>query len=333
VSTASFVPETRHLTVGDAHATLRSCGRVRLVRDAFFRLRVADGFSHARSMAWVTALLLVEAIISLVGFATVMGKSGISTVVARTLRAATPGPAGQFLADAVTQAHHAGAAHGWGGLVFGLVAALISGSTWFGQLERALNRIYGIEQDRPTVKKYGLALLFTVSVGVLTSFAFVALAFGRTVGDSLDNDALREIWKFSRWPLALVALTLAMTLLLQWSPRRRQPQLSWLAFGATISVVLWALCTAGLGLFFSWNTSFDKTYGPYAGMIALLVWALLSSVAILLGGATAAQLEAMREGVLTPQDEEKVEHSEPDPAQPAVALNALDVVSSSSRSP
>ena len=319
MSTASLVPETHDLDGDDARRTLRSCGRRKLVRDAFVRLRAADGFSHARSMAYVTALVLVEAIIALVGLATAIGHSDMSKSIVRTIQAAAPGPAGQFLTQTVSQAHRAGATHRYAGLVFGLVAALISGSTLFGQLERGLNRIYGVEQDRPTARKYGLALLFTVTVGTLSAVAFVVLAFGRTIGDSIDNRGVSDVWAAIRWPLGIIVLTLAMTLLLRWSPRRRQPRLSWLAFGAFISVLLWALTTIALGVFFSASKSFGQTYGPLAGVIALLLWALLSSVAVLLGGAAAAQLEAVRAGAAQPRDAEKVAHSEPEPSEPLLA--------------
>jgi uncharacterized BrkB/YihY/UPF0761 family membrane protein len=114
-----------------------------------------------------------------------------------------------------------------------------------------------------------------------------------------------------RWPLGLAVLTLGVTLLLRVSPRRNQPHPSWLVFGAIVTVVLWALCTIGLGAFFSWSSSFGETYGPLAGVLALLVWAFLSAIAILLGAAVAAQLEAIRRGVDEPRDEEKVAQSEP----------------------
>jgi uncharacterized BrkB/YihY/UPF0761 family membrane protein len=47
-------------------------------------------------------------------------------------------------------------------------------------------------------------------------------------------------------------------------------------------------------------------------MVALLLWSLLSAVAVLYGGAVGAQLEADRAGRQKPQDREKVEHAEPD---------------------
>ena len=79
------------------------------------------------------------------------------------------------------------------------------------------------------------------------------------------------------------------------------------------------IVTAGLGLFFALSKSFGQTYGPLAGIVALLLWSLLSAVAVLYGGAVAAQLEAVRAGARKPQDQEKVEHSEPDErANPSV---------------
>ena len=45
-----------------------------------------------------------------------------------------------------------------------------------GQTERALNRLYGVESDRPTFQKYRLALLLAVSAGILGAIAFASLA-------------------------------------------------------------------------------------------------------------------------------------------------------------
>jgi YihY family inner membrane protein len=313
VSTATPVPETRNLTGDDARELLRSSGRRNILRDAFVRLRVADGFSHARSLAFAASLVFVQGLIALIGLAVAIGNGSFSRVVVRTLQAFVPGPGGDLLTDAVDQAHRAGVTHRYAGLVFGLVGALVTGSTLVGQLERALNRIYGVEQDRPTVHKYGLALALAVTAGTLSVAAFALLAFGQSIGTSLQNGAANRAWGIVRWPAAFLLATLAITLLFRKSPRRRQPSLSWLAFGATVATIGWLIVTAALGLFFSASPSFGQTYGPLAGMVALLLWALCSAIAILFGGAVAAQLEAVRAGIRAPQDPQKVAHSEPEP--------------------
>ncbi len=51
-----------------------------------------------------------------------------------------------------------------------------------------------------------------------------------------------------------------------------------------------------LGAYLQVSDSFGTVYGPLTGIIALLLWAQLTSVAIFLGVAFAAQLEARRAG-------------------------------------
>jgi uncharacterized BrkB/YihY/UPF0761 family membrane protein len=90
MSTATLVPETHELTGDDARATLSHVGRRQLLSDAFLRLRVADGFSHARSLAFVTSLVLVQGLIALVGLATALGQGRISDAIVRAIEAAAP---------------------------------------------------------------------------------------------------------------------------------------------------------------------------------------------------------------------------------------------------
>ncbi len=150
MSSANPVPETFDLTGSDVKETLAKAGRARLLRDAFERLRASDGFSHARSMAFLTALILVQAVIALVGLASALGSGRVSETIVGMLKEVFPGPAGAVLTDAVKQAHEAGAHSRSLALTLGLVGAVVTGTTLLGQIERAMNRLYGVEQDRPT---------------------------------------------------------------------------------------------------------------------------------------------------------------------------------------
>jgi YihY family inner membrane protein len=234
---------------------------------------------------------------------------------------AAPGPAGRALTKAVFHAYETGKTGHYFVLGVIFVAVLITGATLMGQMERALNRLYGIEQDRPTVQKYSRALVLALTAGVLATLAFGAFALGHGIGEGLGDDTAASIWRVIRWPLALALMTGSIGLLFRWAPNRHQPAWSWLAWGAAISVVLWSLLTLGLGAFFDASTTFSTTYGPLAGMIALLLWALLSSIAILFGAALAVQLEAVRAGAAAPRDERKValDESKPGPGTPMLA--------------
>jgi uncharacterized BrkB/YihY/UPF0761 family membrane protein len=300
MSTASPVPETWELTGDDARQTLMVCGRRRLLVDAFQRMRAADGFSHARSTAFLVSLLLVQAIIALVGLAMAFGDSRFSSGIATGIQNAVPGPAGELLTSAVGQASEVGQSKRYLGLVIGLIGSLVSGTTVLGQLERGFNRLYGIERDRPTVQKYGRAFVLALGSGVLVTIAFVAIGFGSALGRSMGSGWVDTSWSIARWPLGIALVVAAMALLFRWSPHRRQPAWSWLAFGSSVSVLLWVAVTVAMGLVFRFSTSFGDTYGSLAGIVALQLWALLSSMGILYGASVAAQLEALRAGAPGP---------------------------------
>jgi YihY family inner membrane protein len=300
MSTAAPVPETYELDTEDATETLRRFGRARLVKDAFLRFRAADGFSHARALAFQIVLTAIPGVIALVGLASALGQESFRRLVEKTLVALAPGPAGKVLTQALSQGKGGGAA-----LWVGLFAALIAGTTAMGQLERGANRIYGIERDRPAVRKYTTGLLLACTAGLLGVLAFVLFVAGdavRTAGSATGwDDALVSAWSFARWPLGAGLIVASFALLFKRSPRRNQPGASWLVLGAGVAMSLWVLFTVLLTLYLTASKSFGQTYGPLAGVIGILLWAFLTSLAIFLGLAFAAQLEAVRAGVLEPQ--------------------------------
>jgi YihY family inner membrane protein len=299
MSTAAKVPETWELTGDDARKTLLDTGRWQLLKDSFVRLRAADGFSHSRSLAFVTSLVLVQGLIALVGFAAAFGDLRMSREIVAAIQSAVPDPAGQLLTDAVAQARGVGADDRFVPLLLGLIGTLVTGATAMGQIERGFNRIYGIERDRPTLEKYGRAFVLAVGAGSCLAAAFLVFAFGRQ--SATTEGFLRTTWPYFRWPLALVVATLALTAMLRWSPHRRQPAWSWLGFGAALCVAGWVLVTVLLGAALSLSSSFGDTYGPLAGIVALQFWTLLSAIAIFFGAAVAAQLEAVRAGAPRPR--------------------------------
>lgn len=320
MSTATRVPETWELTGDDARKTLLETGRMRLVADAVVRLRYADGFSHARSLAFMMALVLVQGLIALVGFAAAFGNLELSRVIVDTIENAMPGLAGELLTDAVQQAREVGTRNRYLPLVLGLVGTIVTATTALGQVERGVNRIYGVERDRLSIEKYGRAFLLAVSVGFLFSVAFVLLAFGRDIGG--DDGVVHTVWVLVRWPVGLLIAAFALAGLLQYAPRRRQPSVSWLAFGSGVGVLCWAAVTLGFGVVFSASSSFGDTYGPLAGIVALQLWSLFSAVSIFFGAAVAAQLEAVRAGRSTPAEPDPEAHVEAEAALPRLRAGA-----------
>jgi uncharacterized BrkB/YihY/UPF0761 family membrane protein len=89
---------------------------------------------------------------------------------------------------------------------------------------------------------------------------------------------------------------LAVTALFSYAPRRRQPGLSWLAVGAGVTLLAWLVGSALLAIYVAAAGNFGDTYGPLTAVMALLLWANVTGIALLAGLALAAQLEAVRGG-------------------------------------
>lgn len=301
MSTATTVPETYELQGDHAVETLRRTGRGRLVKNAIKRFRAADGFSHTRSLAFITMLAILPGFIALVGLTQILHATAFRRVVEASLVKLAPGPAGKVL----TQAFSQGTSSGRTALVAGLAAAIFSGTVAMGQVERGANRIYGIERDRRTLRKYATAFLLAISVGVLSVVAVLLMVAGGALGDALGrqggwSDALTTTLSILRWPIAAILVVVSFAVLFKLAPRRHQPAASWLAVGAVVSVILWIAFTGLLALYVSGNSTFGQTYGPLTGIIAALLWSFLTALALFLGIAFAAQLEAVRAGVPRP---------------------------------
>jgi YihY family inner membrane protein len=301
MSTATSVPETYELEGDDALETLRRTGWARLAKDAFVRFRYADGTSHSRALAFQVTLTLLPGMIAAVGLATTLRAREVGNLVTDTTERLAPGPAGEIFRTALRQGEQATAGGGRVALVLGLIAALASATFAMAQVERGANRIYGVERDRPTKERYLTAFRLALSAGVLITLAFVLIVAGADIASAIGLSGPVGLgWRLLRWPLSIAFVVVGFALLFQRSPRRRQPAASWLAVGSATSVLLWFVFTGLLGLYLESSKAFGETYGPLIGVIGMLLWTLATSLAIFLGVAFAAQLEAVRSGVPGP---------------------------------
>ena len=305
MSSVRPVPETGlmsddELSADDAWPTARHHGLRALLAGAFVRFRYGDGFSHARAFAFQLALATVPLIIAGAGLATAIGARSFAEVVARTVVAISPGDSDALVAD-VVNTDDEGTERAEVIVVLGLATAFLAATSAFAQLERGANRIYGTDRDRPALRKYGLAALLTATAGVAMAVGLLLIVAGEPFGDAIEavyrwGDAAETVWDILRWPVGLLLLMLAVTVLFSYSPRRRQPGLSWLSVGAAVTLLAWLAGSALLAFYVAAAGNFGDTYGPLTAVMTLLLWANVTGIALLAGLALAAQLEAVRGG-------------------------------------
>lgn len=298
MKTTTYVPPTSRLDDAGAWETISGQSPWQLAKDSFLRYRYADGFSFARSMAFQMVLTLIPGLIFVVALAVRSGEGRLRTLLREAITSLAPGPAGETLLIAFERGSDAGRGNDLA-IVLGGAAALVAAVSAMAQLQRGGSRIYGVLSDRPTVGRYGLATALTLTGGVLLAGGFLLIALGSTVGGAFA-DSLVESWVWARWPLGIVGLVLALTALFKLAPNRSQPRVPWLIPGSVIATVGTVAVSSGLSIYLNASVSFGETYGPLAGVLGVMLWAFLASIAIFYGLAVSAQLEALRAGVTEP---------------------------------
>ncbi len=297
---ASFVPENHPSDDGtDARKTLQRVGRWRLTKDVLVRFVAASGSSHTRALAFSSVIGIFPGVIAVIGFATTFHLTRFRSLVEQTATGLAPGRSSQVLSQAFRSAS---SGLSLAALLGGALSMLIAGTIAMAQLERSANRLYGIEHDRPFIRRYARALVLYVTTGTLLLVGLVLLAAGAALGHALAGvygwgSGAATAWTIVRWPLGIAIVGTAITILFRWCPNLRQPHPSWLSTGTLVAVVLWVAFTAALALYYGSSSSTVQTYGPLLGVIALLVWSYLSSLALHLGLAFCAQLEAAQDNV------------------------------------
>jgi uncharacterized BrkB/YihY/UPF0761 family membrane protein len=266
---------------------VRQRGAGRLLADAARRFKDADGMSHARALAYQGMFAMMSGFIGMIGLASVLGISTIRNTIIELSKGIAPGPSGQLLQDAARQSTGGGAA-----AFFGLGAALISGALAMAQVERSGNRLAGTTEDRPGARRFLVALGLALTAGVLAVIGLVSLAGGQSLATGFGwKGTASDAWMVLRWILGIVAAGAGIYLLMRWAPRRPLGSSGQLMVGAVVSLVLWVLLTIALSLWFALSTT-AQTYGPLVPVIALLLWAGATAIALHLGMAVTAELSS-----------------------------------------
>jgi len=185
-------------------------------------------------------------------------------------------------------------------LVIGLATALWSASGYVGAFGRGMNRIYEIDEGRPIWKLRPTMLLVTLVTVVLAAVVAVGLVLtgpaAEAVGSAIGlESAAVTVWSIAKWPVLLAVVVLIVALLYYATPNVKQPKFRWISIGAVVAIVVWVLASAAFGFYVANFSSYDRTYGSLAGVIAFLLWLWITNLALLFGAELDAELERGRQ--------------------------------------
>jgi membrane protein len=184
--------------------------------------------------------------------------------------------------------------------IVGLALAFWSMTSAMTSYMTALNLAYDRKDGRKFLKKRAIALAMVACVGAAFILVAGLLIFGpsieKAVGDALGmQSVLQYVWWSAQWPILIAGLLAAFATLLWLGPDVEHPRWRFLTVGSAIAVAVWLIASGAFAFYTSRFGSYNKTWGSLAGVIIMLTWLWLTSLALLYGAEFNAETERSRE--------------------------------------
>ena len=184
-------------------------------------------------------------------------------------------------------------------LLVSIALALNGASGAFGAAGRALDVAFGVTEGRGFVRRKLTDLAAALAVIVLFAVVIVAIFLGGQIADDLFGkiglgETAATVWSYARWPVALIAATVAYGLVYRLAPDVRPPTVRWISVGAIVGIALWLLLSFGFSIYLRNFATYGAAYGAFGAAIVLLLWLYLSANAFLFGAAVNAERQRAR---------------------------------------
>lgn len=173
-------------------------------------------------------------------------------------------------------------------LTVGALGAVWAASGGVVALMDALNSAYGVEDSRSFVKRRGIALLVTLGAAVLVTIASALAVATPAIAEHLGPLGTLVLWL--RVPVSMLLVMAVLAALYYVLPDVEQ-KFKFITPGSVVAVVIWAIASLGFSFYVSRFGSYEVSYGALGGVIILLLWMWISSMAVLLGAEINAVIE------------------------------------------
>jgi membrane protein len=172
-------------------------------------------------------------------------------------------------------------------LFFGVAVALWSVSAVARTLTEAFNVAYQVAETRRWWKQLVLSLAFGPVLAFVVIVSVALMLVGTQLVGSIaalvDLDELFvRLWGWLRFPVALLLLTVVLSVVYRFGPNAKQGFRS-VVPGAALSVVLWAISSVGFSIYLANFANYGVTYGSLGAAVGLLFYLYLCASVVLFG--------------------------------------------------
>jgi membrane protein len=232
----------------------------------------------AAGMAYYFFLAIFPALIALVG---VLGIAHINpSGLISSIKSSLPGGAGTALTKAIAHADKPSHGASLVAAVGGILLAIFSASSGMSALQKGLNVAYDVPKDRKFLVARGVGILLLIATLIFGAVPSPFFTFGEST-----------IFTVLGYIVSIITVVILFSVFYYVGPNRESPSWQWVSPGGILGTMLWIVVSIALGIYVGNFNSYSKTYGPLAGVIVLILWLYVSSLAVLIGGELNAELE------------------------------------------
>ena len=140
-----------------------------------------------------------------------------------------------------------------------------------------------------------IATGLTLSVAAIVLVAFSLILIGPTVAEKLGSTTgwgapFEWVWLVLQWPLVFALVVLGIGLIYYFGPDADQDWV-WITPGAVAAATLWLVISLLFKSYVANFTDYEGSYGTVGGVIVVLLWFYVSSIANLTGAELNAEME------------------------------------------
>jgi membrane protein len=246
----------------------------------------------AAQLAYYFFLALFPALLFIVALISFLPVNGLLEAVTATLARVAPGDVIQIVQEQILKV----ASNPSGGLLtIGMLGTIWSMSSGMDAIISTLNQAYDIQEGRPwwKVKLTAIGLTLALAAFIVTSMLLVLV--GPTLAERVADwfrlgAAFTWTWKIVQWPVVFGLVTAGIALIYYFAPDAEQDWI-WITPGSALATLLWLLISLGFKFYIANFATYNATYGAIGGVIVLMLWFYVSSLAVLTGAELNAEIE------------------------------------------
>jgi membrane protein len=176
----------------------------------------------------------------------------------------------------------------------GAVAALWAATGGINAVVKGMHRAYDVEEIRPFVMRYVVAVGLTLVAAVVIVGSFVTIVGGAMLTEQATaklglGELTSTLFWWLRWPALFLALTGAVAILYRYGPSVAVPW-RWVLAGAAVFASGWLVATGLLGFYVGHVADYGATYGSLGAVIVLMTWLYVTGALLMIGAEVSACL-------------------------------------------